>query len=282
MDKVIVVAGPTASGKSAYALTLAHRHQGVIINADSLQIYQDLAILTAQPSFETQKELPHRLYGILSPSEPCSVAQWTSLALQEINQALLRGKLPIIVGGTGLYLKALMEGLSPLPSPSPDLRAELQPQKTEDLYQQLLTCDLPLAKRISPLDRQRILRGLEVWYGTGIPLSTWQSEKPSPPPYTFETYLFTPEKHHLAQRLRSRLEQMVEKGVLEEVKQVLKKDLSPTASKAIGLKEFSGYLEGNYPLEQAKDLTILRSQQYAKRQLTWFRHQFKAQHHIAL
>lgn len=282
MDKVIVIAGPTASGKSAYSTQLAQKHHGVIINADSIQVYQCLEILTAQPSREIQREVPHRLYSILPPTDTCSAGQWVSLALEEIKRARESGKLPLVVGGTGLYLKSLMEGLSSIPSCDPKLREQFQDEETSALYNKLKSCDPTLAERLKPQDRQRIIRGLEVWHGTGKSLSFWQNQKPSPPPYNFETHLLMPSKAELIRRFQTRLEDMLVIGVLEEVEKTMPLTLSPSALKAIGLKELREYIEGQYSLEKAKELILLRTQQYAKRQKTWFRHQLKANHAVIL
>jgi tRNA dimethylallyltransferase len=192
LDKVILIGGPTGSGKSAYASKLAQSHSGVILNADSLQVYRGLEILTAQPSLEDQRAIPHRLYGFLDPSESCSAGRWLSLVIPEIDAAHGNGQLPIVVGGTGLYLKTLLEGISAIPSIDLDIRKKLQ--KRENPYADLESVDPELASRLNPHDHQRIIRGLEVFYGTGKPLSFWQSQKPTPPPYAFEKILFMPSK----------------------------------------------------------------------------------------
>jgi tRNA dimethylallyltransferase len=280
LDKVVVIAGPTASGKSAYALHLAKTAQAFIINADSLQVYRDLEILTAQPSLAEQKLLPYHLYGILDPQETCSVGRWLPLALAAIKTAHEKGCLPIVVGGTGFYLRALIEGLSPLPSQDADIRAALQTEETTTLYQELQTVDPLLADRLNPNDRQRIMRGVEVFRGTGTPLSFWQASAARPTSYTFESYLFLPPPDVLEARIAQRLENMLKNGVLEEISQALKKPISMGAQKALGFKEFSAHLQGKISLEEAKALTLVHTRQYAKRQRTWFRHQFKANHLI--
>ncbi len=272
LGKVIVVGGPTASGKSAYAQKLAHSHNGIILNADSLQVYRGLEILTAQPSVQEQQAIPHRLYGLLDPSESCSAGRWLSLVLPEIQKAHAQGYLPIVVGGTGLYLKALLDGLLVLPPLDPEIRKNVQ--NRSNLYEDLVAVDPALAQRLNPHDRQRIIRGLEVFYGTGKPLSFWQSQKPTPPPYEFEKILFGVPKEELNTRLEKRLDHMLEQGVLEEVSSLMEHPVSVTAEKAIGFKEFRQFLEGHSFLEEAKKLTLLHTRQYAKRQRTWFRHQF--------
>lgn len=270
------MAGPTASGKSAFALKLAHEKNGVILNGDSLQVYHGLEILTAQPSQKDQQEIPHCLYGFLSPEELFSVGKWLSLILPAIQKAQEEERLPIVVGGTGLYLKALTEGISPLPPLDGDIRKELQERKCSQdiLYEELQTVDPVLAFHLNPHDRQRTLRGLEVFYGTGKPLSFWQTQKPTPPPYAFEKILLMPPKEVLEDRIISRLEKMIKQGVLEKVSRVLAP--SATVKKAIGLREFKAFLKGELSLEEAKALTLIHTRQYAKRQRTWFHHQFKA------
>ncbi len=277
LDKIFVIAGPTASGKSAFAQKLAKEQKGTILNADSLQVYQGLEILTAQPSFEDQRNIPHRLYGFLDPRETCSAGKWVTLVLIEIENIKKEGRQPIIVGGTGLYLKTLLEGISPLPAVDPYHRKALQDQNRSQgsLYTELQAVDPEFAKRIHPHDSQRTLRGLEIFYGTGKSLSFWQSQKSIALPYKFENILLMPSKEELDIRMRERLEIMIHKGVLDEVARVLALSPSPSALKAIGLREFQSFLQGRCSFEDAKALTLLHTRQYAKRQRTWFRHQFK-------
>jgi tRNA dimethylallyltransferase len=276
LNKVYVVGGPTASGKSDFAHHLAQKEGGVILNADSLQVYAGLEILTDQPSSSAQHEIPYGLYGFLDPTQSYSVGMWFSQVLKEIENAHKKGKLPIVVGGTGFYLKTLLEGMTSLPSLDPQIRQELEDRgdTQEFLYHELQNVDKALADRIHPHDHQRTLRGLEVFYGTGMPLSTWQRKKPKPLPYTFETILFMPENEDLRTKISTRIEDMVAKDVLDEVAALLPLPLSPTARKAIGLREFGSFIKGLCSLEQAKELTFIHTCQYAKRQRTWFRNQF--------
>ena len=273
--KVLIYAGPTASGKSALAFERASSQNGVILNGDSLQVYQGIEILTAQPSLAEQQDIPHRLYGFLDSSEACSVGRWLPLVLAEIEKAHAVGQLPIIVGGTGLYLKALVEGLSPLPSVDPQVREDLKQsgRNLPELYQDLQQVDPLLANRVSSQDKQRILRGLEVFYGTGTPLSVWQTQPPSPPPYDFETILLMPPADLLEGRIKERLERMLDQGLVEEVSRAMLRPFSINAQKAIGFMEFKAFLEGESSFEEAKALTLLHTRQYAKRQRTWFRNQ---------
>ncbi|MBA3813915.1 MAG: tRNA (adenosine(37)-N6)-dimethylallyltransferase MiaA [Alphaproteobacteria bacterium] len=278
MDKVVVIGGPTASGKSALATQIAQEKGGAILNGDSLQVYAGLEILTDQPSYELQGEIPHRLYGFLDPTQPYSAGMWLAHVLKEIEECHQKGLLPIVVGGTGLYLRTLLEGITPIPSIDPHIREYLLTRDSatqEILYHELQARDSLLAARIHPHDRQRTLRGLEVFYGTGKPLSFWQTQKPQPYPYEFDTILCMPSKEDHRAKIAERIEGMLVKGVLEEIKAVLSLRPSSTAMKAIGLRELGAYLEGKCSLEEAKELTFIHTCQYAKRQRTWFRHQFK-------
>lgn len=270
--KVVIVAGPTASGKSALALKLAHERGGVILNADSLQVYKGIEILTAQP--QDFQGISHRLYGFLDLSKICSVGLWLDLIHTEIQKAFGEGRVPIVAGGTGLYLKALLEGLPQLPSSFPDIRKELQSISQDELYKELQKNDPHLASQINPHDHQRTLRGLEVYLGTGKPLSEWQGKAPKAPLYDFEKILLMPSKEELEERIVLRIDQMLEDGVIEEVRKALGVNPSVTAMKAIGLREFGAYLSGECSLDEAKELTIIHTRQYAKRQRTWFRHQW--------
>jgi len=278
LDKVVIVAGPTASGKSTLAFQLAQERNGAILNGDSLQVYRGLEILTAQPPLEEQRVIPHGLYGFLALHEACSAGKWLSLILSKIQKALKEGRLPIVVGGTGFYLKALVEGLAPLPAIQPTLRQSLlaEERSQDSLYSELQRVDPQLAVGINPHDKQRTLRGLEVFYGTGKPLSYWQSQRGAPLPYKFDKILLMPPKEELDTRIAKRLDTMLIKGVLQEVSKALEHPLSSNAMKAIGLKEFGAYIHGGCSLEEAKEMVFLHTRQYAKRQRTWFRHQFKA------
>lgn len=280
LAKVVVIGGPTASGKSTLAYQLAQEKKGTILNGDSLQVYAGLEILTDQPTAEAQGVIPHRLYGFLDPTQPYSAGIWIPHVLKEIEESLQMGRLPIVVGGTGLYLKTLLEGIAPIPSIDPCVRQYLETRDDatqEILYHELQARDSALSARIHPHDRQRTLRGLEVFYGTGKPLSEWQLQKPTPFPYDFETIFLMPSKEQTHGKIAERIEKMLTKGVLEEIKAILPLPPSPTAMKAIGLREFGAFIKGECSLEQAKELTFFHTCQYAKRQRTWFRHQFKVE-----
>ncbi len=274
LDKVFIIAGPTASGKSTYAHKLAQDVKGVVLNGDSLQVYQSLEILTDQPSIEIQRKISHRLYGFLDPRENCTVGRWLEWIHSEIEKALKSNKSPIVVGGTGFYLKSLIEGISTIPSVDPTIRTSLEERPQRVLYEELQKVDPSLATRIQPKDRQRTLRGLEVFQGTGKPLSYWQSQKTASLPYTFEKILLMPSREETNRRIETRVEEMIEQGAIEEAKRILALPPSSSALKTIGLRELGDYLKGNISLEEAKNLMIIHTKQYAKRQRTWFRHQF--------
>lgn len=273
LDKIIVIAGATATGKSQLAHQIAYEKGGVILNADSLQVYSSLEILTDQPSLEDQKAIPHRLYGFVEPAQTFDVGSWLNLVTLEIKSAQQNNLIPIVVGGTGFYLKSLMEGISYCPPIDPSIRKDLE-SREDSLYSDLQTKDPSLASKLQPNDHQRILRALEVYYGTGKPLSYWQSQKPDPSPYEFEKILVSRSTEETNQRIESRIEAMFQRDVIEEARQALQQNPSETALKAIGLRELQGYFQNQYSLEEAKELMIVHTRQYAKRQRTWFRHQF--------
>lgn len=276
---VVVIAGPTASGKSALALELADRYGGTIINADSLQIYRDLRILTARPDQAAQARIPHRLYGFLDAGERGSAARWRALALDEIAAAASAGRLPILVGGTGLYLRAVEEGLAPVP----DIPAEIRQEAIElhralggsAFRERLERLDPAAAQRLFPGDKQRLVRAFEVVRATGVTIGTWQQETKSAPAYRFGTILLAPPRDRLYAACNARLAQMIEAGALAEVKALAARRLDPSlpAMKAVGLPELLSYLRGDIPLSLAIAAAQRATRRYAKRQMTWFRHQ---------
>ncbi len=280
--RAVLIAGPTASGKSALALDLAERHGGTIINADSMQVYATLRILTARPSDAEIERAPHRLYGHVPPSERYTVARWRSDVAAAIAETEGEGRLPIIVGGTGLYFKALTEGLATVP-PIPDALREALDRAANDegvpaVHARLAALDAEGAARLSPNDRTRVLRALEVVTATGRPLAAFQSEEGLPPLIAPEAALrlvIEPDRAVLYERINRRFDQMVDAGALEEARALLTLGLDPNlpAMKAIGVKEFGGYLAGRASLEAAIDEAKMQTRRYAKRQGTWFRNQ---------
>lgn len=277
---VVVLYGPTASGKSDLAAALAERLNGVVINADSLQVYSDLSILTARPDAATLARAPHRLFGILPASEAGSAAWWRDGALAEIAAAHAAGKYPILAGGTGLYLKTLMEGLSPVPTADPKARAEataLYEKIGGDAFREALaTRDPVIAARLVPSDQQRLIRAWEVVEATGTPLSTWQA-LPKDPGHSLEFNLvgLMPPRDELYARIDRRFETMIDRGALGEAARFDALGLSPAlpANKALGLPELRRHLKGEIDLPEAVRLAQQASRNYAKRQMTWFRHQ---------
>jgi tRNA dimethylallyltransferase len=288
MNIIQIIGGPTASGKSARALAIAEKTGGVIINADAMQVYRELPILSAQPTQADLARAEHRLYGVFSAQESCSAGIWARLAEQEIRAAHAAGKLPVVVGGTGLYFKALMEGFSPIPGISPQAREAAQrlwDASPEEARARLMEQDAPTAQRLKPNDKQRHIRALEVLEATGTPLSYWQS-LPRHTPFAREGYrveIIDPSREELYTRCNTRFETMLEQGALEEVR-ALKRTLfqSPVpnpqsllVTHTLGFRELSAHLNGDLPLETAISQSQQDTRNNAKRQTTWFKHQMK-------
>lgn len=278
---VLVVGGPTASGKSGLALELARRLNGVVINADSMQVYRELSVLTARPGPEALAAAPHRLYGVLPAAEACSVARWLALALAEIAACHAAGMLPVVVGGSGLYLRALMLGLSELPEIAPEIRAaareKLESLGPAGLHAELAARDPATAARLKPGDRQRILRAWEVLEATGRPLADWQREDrgAAPPGLRFSTIVLDPPRVELYESCDRRFDAMLAAGGLDEVRALEALGLDPAlpALKALGVPELRRHLVGELSLAEAAALARQSTRRYAKRQVTWFRHQ---------
>ncbi|WP_455475183.1 tRNA (adenosine(37)-N6)-dimethylallyltransferase MiaA [Bartonella sp. B17] len=277
---ITLIAGPTASGKSALALKIAQEKDAVIINTDSMQIYDVLNILTARPTKEDTEIVPHYLYGYVNPSLHYSVGQW----LHDVENLLntCTSKSLIFVGGTGLYFRALLEGISEIPH-IPDAvrqkwRLRLNKEGAESLYRQLLQVDALLCEKISPQDGQRIVRGLEVYEATGKRLSWWQKKKTTSliASDCLKKIFLVPPRQLLYAHINERFDTMIEKGVLKEVASMKKLMLSPLlpAMKAIGVGELIAYLDGYKSFENAVEIAKTKTRRYAKRQITWFRHQF--------
>ena len=280
---VYIVAGPTASGKSGLGLALAQHLGGVILNADSMQIYGSLEILTARPSAADLAVVPHDLYGIVSdPDAAFSVAKWREMALEKIEETFAQGKVPLVVGGTGLYLRALLEGLSDIPETPPEIREKLrqQAQTSEGLaalYEALKSEDLSAHERLKSNDAQRIVRALEVVRSTGKTLQKWQAMPSTPLPYKTKIILLNPSREDVVKRSQTRLEKMLQGGAITEVEMLLAtgiKEDSPL-KKAVGVREIEAYLNGTMTLAQALEKSLIATRQYIKRQQTWFNHQLK-------
>lgn len=276
-----MIAGPTASGKSALALDLAREHGGEIVNADSMQVYGVLDRLTARPNPDDLGAVPHHLYGHVPPQTAYSTGLWIEQAGDAIADIRGRGALPIVVGGTGLYFRALTGGLSDMPS-IPDvirdtLRARLETDGIEPLYAELVKHDPGMAERLRPADRQRILRALEVVLATGRSIAQFQGRgRPAIiDPSGARCIVLDLPRPLLHARINTRFAKMVDEGALEEVKKLIALDI-PTqhpAMKAIGVSQLSEYLAGRLSLDEAVELARIATRQYAKRQMTWFRNQ---------
>ncbi|HTI80849.1 MAG TPA: tRNA (adenosine(37)-N6)-dimethylallyltransferase MiaA [Acetobacteraceae bacterium] len=280
----LIVAGPTASGKSALALTLAERVRGmtglepVIINADAMQCYRELRILTARPTPEDEARVPHALYGVRPATDPGNAAWWRDAALSVMAEARGAGRLPILTGGTGLYFASLTEGMAAIPDPGPKAREEARRLLKEvgpaALHARLAEADHSTAARLRPSDSQRIARAWEVWRGTGHGLVFWQSQAVAPAPWRFRAILLDPPRAELRAAIGTRLAAMLRGGAIEEVRALLALDLDHTLPlmRAHGVPELSAYLRGEVTLEEAGRRIELVTGQYTKRQATWFRH----------
>ena len=281
MTALTIVAGPTASGKSALALRLAEAERGVIINADSMQLYRDLPILTARPTAADEARAPHRLYGILDAADPASVGRWLELAAAAIEQALADRRAAIVVGGTGLYLHALLHGLAPVPEVPAAVRAAARARLAElgppAFHAELAGLDPAMAARLRPTDRQRLLRAYEVVVGTGRSLAAWQETPPvrvSLPARRLGLAL-APPRAALYERIERRLRAMIERGALEELSALQRR--APAADlpllKAVAVPELLAHVAGRLDLDTALARALVQTRRYAKRQLTWLRHQ---------
>ena len=272
-----LIAGPTASGKSELALRLAEREGGTVINADSAQIYADLDIVAASPSAVERARAPHRLYGVRDGSLPCSAADWAGLAKTAIAEAREAGRLPILVGGTGLYLRTLLDGIAPVPDIDPAIREAIRATPTDVNHAALQVEDPEAAARLNPGDTTRIARALEVVRSTGKPLAHWQARKVGGirDDVTLRPLLLLPPREWLAERCNRRFAQMIEQGAVEEVRVLLDRDLDPAlpVMRAIGVPEIVSLLSGERTREEMVAAGQLATRQYMKRQYTWFRNQ---------
>lgn len=286
---VTIIAGPTAGGKSAYALDYAHARNGVIINADSQQLYRALPILTAQPSADDQKLCPHILYGVLDDHEFMSAAMWAKEAAHHIRESWENGHHPIIVGGTGFYLKALMDGFSPIPDVPLSVRDKwnnhFEKIGGEAFHAELSELDPIMADRLHPHDKQRLIRAREVLDHTQKSLAAWQDMPPEQilPEAIYNVILVMPERDILYERCNARFRHMVQHGAVEEVMTLDKHliDKSAPVTKAIGYDEILAYGQGRLSLDQAIETASQITRNYAKRQVTWFRNQIRPEKNVA-
>jgi tRNA dimethylallyltransferase len=277
----VLIAGPTASGKSALALDLAQRYGGMVINTDSMQVYRDLRVLTARPTNEEEALVPHRLYGHVDAAVNFSAGSYVADAAKVLAEARAQGRVPILVGGSGLYFKAITRGLSAVPPIPPDvrenIRARLERDGVEALHAELARRDPVSAERLKPRDRTRIARALEVVEATGRSLTGWHREGLPPilPQSAFVALFLAPERGQLYARIDARFDAMIEAGALDEVAALAARDLDPLlpAMKAHGVPALIRHLKGEITLDEAAEIGRADTRHYAKRQFTWFRHQ---------
>lgn len=279
---IIVLAGPTASGKSALGIAIAEKVQGTIINADSMQVYRDLRVLTARPSDDEMLRVPHRLYGVLDGAAHGTAAVWVDLAKQAIAETIAEGRVPILLGGTGMYLRSLFDGMAEIPQIPAEVRAAARSKLNEEgatgLHAALATADPETAANLKPGDSQRLVRAWEVLQATGRGLADWQ-QAPAGPGLSNPVFrlLLQPPRDSLYARIDRRFTGMIEAGALEEARAVLARTDLPAdvpMRKAHGLPELIQYLKGEISLDEAVRVGQLNTRHYAKRQTTWFRHQF--------
>jgi tRNA dimethylallyltransferase len=277
----ILIAGPTASGKSALALDLAERKGGAIVNTDSMQVYSVLDVLTARPGAAELARAPHFLYGHVHPAVPYSTGAWLRDVSRLVDGGALAGHVPIFVGGTGLYFRALLEGISDMPDIPGVIRdrwrSELKALGAHRLHRELFRRDAAAAVRLKPSDSQRILRALEVLDASGRSILDWQAARGRPLIERESATLLAiePQREALVRRIDARFDAMIDRGVLDEVKAILELGLDPAlpAMKAIGVRELAAALAGKLPFPEAIERSKIATRQYAKRQGTWFRNQ---------
>lgn len=285
MRDIILLAGPTASGKTATALDWARAKRGEIINSDSMQVYRELDVLSARPTPEERSVCPHHLYGTLRGDDPCSAERWRDLALPIMEDIWSRGRVPIVVGGTGLYFKSLVEGLSEVPEIDPAVRMEIRASVTADTapeaHERLAALDPEMAARLAPADSQRIARALEVILSTGKSLKYWQDIPPvgglrDRTDVRIHKNVTVMERARLYERCDRRFRLMVDSGkALEEVQGLMARNYDPSlpVMKSLGVPHLMQYLAGEITLEEAVTLAQTATRQFAKRQMTWFRNQ---------
>ena len=277
-SKIILIAGPTASGKSNFAIKLAKKINGEIINADSMQVYKQLKILTVRPSTKDQKKIKHHLYGIVSVHKNFSVGQWLRLVIKKIKEIRKRKKVPILVGGTGLYFQSLINGLVKIPNISKKLRSKIRIMQKKygqkKFYKKLLKIDPKIKNKFNPGDVQRSIRAFEIKIYTKVSMYDWFNKtKPIFKEDIFLKFYINFERQELIKRIEKRIKKMIKKEAIQEVarfnKLRIKKDHS--SNKIIGIEELSKYLKNQIKLEEAKELIAIKTRQYAKRQATWAR-----------
>jgi tRNA dimethylallyltransferase len=275
--RLALIAGPTASGKSALALALAEGAGGTVINADSAQVYADLRIISARPSPADEARAPHRLYGYRDPARPCSAADWAADSKRAIAEARAEGRLPVLAGGSGLYIRTLLDGIAPIPEIDPAIRAAVRSFTVLHNYAALEREDPAAAARLRPSDSTRVARALEVVRSTGRPLAHWQEERTGgiAAEVDLVPLLLLPPRDWLYERCDRRFEEMMSDEGVEEVSSLMARGLNPMlpAMRAIGVREVAAFLRGELSREQALAAGRIATRQYAKRQYTWFSRQ---------
>ncbi|MDD5566490.1 MAG: tRNA (adenosine(37)-N6)-dimethylallyltransferase MiaA [Candidatus Omnitrophica bacterium] len=274
--KVFFLVGPTAIGKSKIAIILAKKLNAEIVSCDSMQVYKGLDIITSKPALADRREVPHHLIDVISPKEQYDVSRYRRNAMQAISRILRKQKTPLFVGGTGLYMSVVIDGIFKHKSANARIRAKLYREAVHkgnvQLFQRLARVDPEAAARIHPHDLKRIVRALEVFEATGQPISKLQKQRKGlTDTYEVSCVCLDMERNQLYRRIEQRVGRMFKEGLVEEVKKLSKSALSKTASLALGIREVGGYLKGVYGLDEAKRLLIRNTRLYAKRQLTWFR-----------
>jgi tRNA dimethylallyltransferase len=278
--EAVLIAGPTASGKSALALELAARLDGVIVNADAMQVYRELRVISARPSPADEARVPHALYGIASVQEPFSVGRWAQAVGEALPAIRARGQVPVIVGGTGLYFAALLNGLSPIPEIHPTIRAEARLKLAElgnERFHALLSARDPvMGRRLEVGDSQRLVRAWEVIEATGQSLDEWQKLKGTPVLSGMQArFVLKPNRDWLKMQIARRFERMMTEGALEEVRALGVIDDALPAARALGVPQLLAHLRGEMALDVAFERAVTETRQYAKRQMTWFRNQMQ-------
>ncbi|MGI9385697.1 MAG: tRNA (adenosine(37)-N6)-dimethylallyltransferase MiaA [Methyloligellaceae bacterium] len=279
VPRAILIAGPTAGGKSAVALALSRRLNGAVINADSMQVYRELRILTARPSAADESAAPHRLYGFVPAAERYSVGRWLGDVRQALSDVAAEGLLPIITGGTGLYFKALLEGLSPVPDVPQTVRdhwrVQAEGRSGPELHRMLAERDPVMGDRLRPSDRQRLVRALEVLDATGRSLADWQATPGEPVLAAADVVraVIAPPRETLYARIDARFDRMVAAGALDEVARLRDRKLAPDlpAMRALGVRPLMAHLAGEMGIDAVADRAKTETRRYAKRQMTWLR-----------
>ncbi len=281
--KTIILSGPTASGKSALALFIAQKFDAVIINCDSKQLYKEIPIITAQPTADEMAQIPHELYGCISVAEHCSVGRWIDMVKPVIDKTHADGKIPMLVGGTGMYIKYLTEGIPQMPDIDEEIRTQVRAQIQEEgsavTHTKLAAIDPDIAAKLEPGDSQRIARAMEVIRQTGKSLLYWQQQKAEAiyPADSFIKFFLSPPREKVYENCNSRFVKMLDAGLMDEMKALDAMQLDPElpSMRSHGVPEMLAYLHGNMTLEEAVEQSQQNTRHYIKRQFTWFRNQMK-------